>query len=126
MRGKASGVCRKTPISTAMYIAYKTGYATENQLIDFAEIVNTGIPKEIDQIAPIIFRNQILTQRSAFYATATGRKCCFRIAQEALDYFIEGKPRKQAFAGKRVYEKAFMDNFRSGIMFDTEEVCSAT
>lgn len=126
MRGKASGICRKTPISTAMYIAYKTGYATENQLIDFAEIVNTGIPKEIDQVAPIVFRNQILTQRSAFYATATGRKSCFRIAQEALSYFIEGKSRKQAFTGKRVYEKAFMDNFRNGSLFDTGEECMTT
>lgn len=122
MRGKSLGLCRKSPISAAMYLAYKTGYATESQLIDFAEVVNTGIPKNINQVAPLILRNQIMTQRSAFYATSTGRKCCFRIAQEALLYFLEDKPRKQAFNGRAVYEKAFMNSFRSGAMFDAEGV----
>ena len=117
-RGKASGICRKTPIVAAMYIAYKTGFVTETELIDFAEIVNTGIPKETNQVAPIILRNQILTNRSSFYATETGRKCCFRIAQEALFYFVEGKSRKQAFNGQKVYEKAFMDGFRNGTLFE--------
>lgn len=120
-RGKTSGIARKTPIAAAMYIAYKTGYTTESQLIDFAEIVNTGIPKDVSQVAPIVLRNQILSQRSAFYATATGRKCCFRMTQEALFYFIEGKPRKQAFTGKKVYEDAFMTSFRNGTMFMEDE-----
>lgn len=118
-RGKSAGIARKSPIVAAMYIAYKTGYATEDELIDFAEIINTGIPKDVSQVAPIVLRNQILSQRSAFYATATGRKCCFRMAQEALFYFTENKSRKQAFNGKRVYEDAFMTSFRNGTMFDT-------
>ena len=121
-RGKTHGLSKKTPVCAAMYIAYKTGYASESELIDFAEIVNTGIPKNINQVAPIVLRNQILTYKTSFYATEPGRKHCFRVTQEALSYFLENKPRKQAFTGKAIYEKAFVDNFRNGTMFDFREV----
>ncbi len=118
-RGKSTGIARKTPITAAMYIAYKTGYVTESQLIDFAEIVNTGIPKDVRQVAPIVLRNQILSQKLT-YATATGRKRYFKITQEALFYFIENRPRKNAFNGQDMFEKAFIDSFRDGSLFGPE------
>lgn len=116
-RGTNNNICRKASVVSAMYCAYKTGYCTLEQLAEFAEIVNTGIPKNVEQIAPIIFRNQFLAQRTNYYGTLPGRKQCFRATQEAIIYFVENKSRKQSFRGCSTIEKEFIKRFNNGNLF---------
>lgn len=113
----ALSICTKAAAVAAMYCAYKCGVSVE-KLIDFAEIANTGIQKEIGQTQPIIFRNQVI-QNSHAYQGAAGRKVLFRIAQEAIYHFDKNIERKnRSYKGKAIYETAFYSNFVAGNLYE--------
>lgn len=120
-RGKGLAIARKSPVTAAIYVALKCGVDIKT-LIDFAEIVNTGIPKDVNNMAPVIFRNQILSHKARNLSGYESRKQVFFMAQEAIHDYAHCINRKFSYTGKRaVYSKMFIKKFRSGELFNDIE-----
>lgn len=102
--GKHNPLCKRAPVQTAILAAIKHGIS-QDTLLKFSQIVNTGFMEQENQTAAIVLRNYII-EKNLRGATQSNDMCAF--AQLAIRDFSDGIPRKQ------VYKKLGHIYIRSG------------
>ena len=86
-------------IKSAIYCALRCG-VTEDVLVSFVKCYSTGLYSNDGMTAAIVFRNMLFEGSQAKTdGRSDYRLLMFRVAQEAIKWFSEGKPRKIRFNG---------------------------
>ncbi|MBQ0113312.1 MAG: hypothetical protein KBT03_09305 [Bacteroidales bacterium] len=88
----------KVSLRAAAYYAYKNG-VTKSTILRFFEVVNGGFYESEKETAAIVFRNQLMQGDVSHSRKA--RNNLFVQAQEAIDCFDKGLPRKRPFKGEK-------------------------